>query len=254
MTEKRKIVNEPGYLLHQRAYSETSLLLEIFSRNHGRMTAVAKGVKRKKSRTLGILVPFQSLIVAWSGRGEVKTLTNAESLTLRREIEGERLFCGYYINELILRMLHRNDPHEVLFGAYELALEGLIRETDLERTLRIFEKRLLQELGYGLNLSNDTHTGAAIESSARYRYVAELGPVIDNGEGGAGVMLHGESLQALRDEEQFSDLHRRELKRLTRVTLDRHLEGRPLHSRGLFSRLFPQEKEQTDLGRSQAAD
>jgi len=254
MTEKRKIFNEPGYLLHQRAYSETSLLLEIFSRNYGRMTAVAKGVKRKKSRTLGILVPFQSLIVAWSGRGDVKTLTNAESLTLRREIEGERLFCGYYINELILRMLHRNDPHEVLFGAYELALEGLIRETDLERTLRIFEKRLLQELGYGLHLSNDTLTGAAIESSARYRYVAELGPVIDNGEEGAGVMLHGESLQALRDEEQFSDLHRRELKRLTRVTLDRHLEGRPLHSRGLFSRLFPQENEQTDLGRSQAVD
>lgn len=252
MTEKRKIFNEPGYLLHQRAYSETSLLLEIFSRNYGRMTAVAKGVKRKKSRTLGILVPFQSLIVAWSGRGDVKTLTNAESLTLRKEIEGERLFCGYYINELILRMLHRNDPHEVLFDAYELALEGLIRETDLERALRIFEKRLLQELGYGLHLSNDALTGAAIESSARYRYVTELGPVIDNGEEGAGVMLHGESLQALRDEEQFSDLHRRELKRLTRVTLDRHLEGRPLHSRGLFSRLFPQENEQTDLGKSQA--
>ena len=254
MAERRRVLNEPGYLLHQRAYSETSLLLEIFSRNYGRMTAVAKGVKRKKSRTLGILVPFQSLIVAWSGRGDVKTLTNAESLTLRREIEGERLFCGYYINELILRMLHRNDPHEVLFGAYELALESLIRETDLERTLRIFEKRLLQELGYGLHLSNDTLTGAAIESSARYRYVAELGPVIDNGEEDAGVMLHGESLQALRDEVQFSDLHRRELKRLTRVTLDRHLEGRPLHSRGLFSRLFPQENEQTDLGRSQVVD
>ena len=254
MTEKRKIVNEPGYLLHQRAYSETSLLLEIFSRNYGRMPAVAKGVKRKKSRTLGILVPFQSLIVAWSGRGDVKTLTNAESLTLRRQIEGERLFCGYYINELILRMLHRNDPHEVLFGAYELALESLMRETDLERTLRIFEKRLLQELGYGLHLSNDSLTGVAIKSSARYRYVAELGPVINNGEDGTGVMLHGESLQALREEEQISDLHRRELKRLTRVTLDRHLEGRPLHSRGLFSRLFPQENEQTDLGRSQVVD
>jgi DNA repair protein RecO (recombination protein O) len=253
MSEKRKIHNEPGYLLHQRAYSETSLLLEVFSRNYGRMTLVAKGVKRKKSRTLGILVPFQSLVVGWSGRGDVKTLINAEALTLRKEIDGERLFCGYYINELILRLLHRNDPHEVLFSAYELALEGLIQETDLERTLRIFEKRLLQELGYGLHLSNDTLTGAAIKSSTRYRYVAESGPVIDNGEEGAGVMLHGESLHALRDEEQFSDLHRRELKRLTRVTLDRHLEGRPLHSRGLFSRLFPQESQQTDLGKRQTA-
>ena len=252
MTERRKILNEPGYLLHQRAYSETSLLLEIFSRNYGRMTAVAKGVKRKKSRTLGILVPFQSLIVAWSGGGDVKTLTNAESLTLRKEIEGERLFCGYYINELILRMLHRNDPHEVLFGAYELALEGLIRETDLERTLRIFEKRLLQELGYGLHLSNDTLTGAAIESSTRYRYVAESGPVIDNGEEHSGIVLHGESLQALDNEKDFSALHRRELKLLTRATLDRHLEGRPLHSRALFSRLFHQENEQTTLRESPA--
>ena len=254
MTERRRVLNEPGYLLHQRAYSETSLLLDVFSRNYGRMTLIAKGVKRKKSRTWGILVPFQPLIVAWSGRGEVKTMTNAESLAHRREMQGERLYCGYYINELILRMLHRNDPHEMLFGAYEFALEGLVRESDLERTLRIFEKRLLQELGYGLHLSSDTLTGVAIQSSARYRYVAELGPVIDNGEEGNGVMLHGESLQALRNEEQFSDLHRRELKRLTRVTLDRHLEGRPLHSRGLFSRLFPQENEQTDLGRSQAVD
>ena len=174
-------------------------------------------------------------------------MTSAESFALRKEIQGERLFCGYYINELVLRMLHRNDPHEMLFGAYEFGLEGLVWESDLERTLRIFEKRLLQELGYGLHLSNDTLSGAAIESSERYRYVAELGPVIDDGGEGAGVILHGESLQALRDEEQFTDLHRRELKRLTRAALDRHLEGRPLHSRELFSRLFPQGNEHAVL-------
>jgi len=251
MTERRKVFNEPGYLLHQRAYSETSLLLDVFSRNYGRITLVAKGVKRKKSRTRGILVPFQPLNVEWSGRGELKTMTNAESFALRKEIQGERLFCGYYINELILRMLHRNDPHEVLFGAYEFALDRLVRENDLERTLRIFEKRLLQELGYGLHLSNDVLTGAAIEPSARYLYVAESGPVKDNGEEHAGTLLHGESLKALHDEEDFSDLHRRELKRLTRAALDHHLEGRPLYSRRLFSQLFPQENEQVALGKSQ---
>jgi len=239
MTEKRKVLNEPAYLLHQRAYSETSLLLDVFSRNYGRIALIAKGVKRKKSKTWGILVPFQPLIVAWAGGGEVKTMTNAEALALRREFHGERLFCGYYINELIVRMLHRNDPHEMLFDAYQFALEALVRESDLERTLRIFEKRLLQELGYGLHLSNDTVTGAAIEPSARYRYIPESGPVRDNGEDHTGIVLHGESLQALHDEEGFSALHRRELKRLTRSALDRHLEGRPLYSRGLFSRLFP---------------
>ena len=252
MTERRRILNEPGYLLHQRAYSETSLLLDVFSRNYGRMTLVAKGVKRKKSRTRGILVPFQPLVIAWSGRGEVKTMTSAESLVQRKKLQGERLFCGYYINELILRMLHRYDPHETLFGVYESALEGLVREIDLERTLRIFEKRLLQGLGYGLHLSTDTLTGGAIDPSARYRYVAEMGPVLDNGGEHKGVVLHGESLQALNDEGDFSTLHRRELKRLTRAALDRHLEGRPLHSRELFSRIFPQENEQAALGKSQA--
>jgi DNA repair protein RecO (recombination protein O) len=238
MAENRRVLNEPGYLLHQRPYLETSLLLDVFSRNYGRTTLIAKGVKRKKSRTWGILAPFQQLIMAWTGKGEVKTMTNAEALTLRKEIRGERLFCGYYINELILRMLHRNDPHEMLFDSYQFALEALVRESDLERTLRIFEKRLLQELGYGLHLSNDTYTGAKIEPSTRYRYVAEVGPVIDNGEEYSGIVLHGESLRALNDEESFSALHRRELKKLTRATLDRHLDGRPLHSRGMFSRLF----------------
>ena len=198
-------------------------------------------------------MPFQLLSVAWSGGGEVKTMTNAESPTLRKELKGERLFCGYYINELILRMLHRNDPHEMLFRAYEFALEGLVRESDLERTLRIFEKRLLQELGYGLHLANDTLTGAAINPTAKYRYVAESGPVIDNGEEHTGIVLHGESLQALHDEEDFSALHRWELKRLSRAALDHHLEGRPLHSRGLFSRLFPQEKEHASVGKSHVA-
>ena len=248
MSERQRVLNEPGYLLHQRAYSETSLLLDVFSRNYGRMALIAKGVKRKRARTRGIVVPFQPLIVAWSGKGEVKTMTNAESLALRKKIQGQRLFCGYYINELIIRMLHRNDPHEILFGAYEFALEGLVQESDLERTLRIFEKRLLQELGYGLHLSTDSLTGDAIVPSARYRYVAELGPVIDNNEDHMGIVLHGESLQALHDEEDFSALHRRELKRLTRAALDRHLEGRPLHSRELFTRLFPQENKQTVFG------
>ena len=135
---------------------------------------------------------------------------------------------------------------------YEFALEGLVWESDLERTLRIFEKRLLRELGYGLHLANDAFTGAAINPTAKYRYVAESGPVIDNGEEHTGIVLHGESLQALHDEEDFSALHRRELKLLTRATLDRHLEGRPLHSRGLFSRLFPRENEQVAFAKGQA--
>ena len=218
-------------------------MLDIFSKNYGRVVAIAKGVKQKKSKTRGILILFQPLIVAWTGKGEVKTMTNVESMNLRKNIRGERLFCGYYMNELILRMLHRSDPHEALFEAYESALDGLAGERDLERTLRIFEKRLLQELGYGLHLSTDALTGAVIEPTVRYRYMVETGPVIDNGGQYAGVAVHGESLIALQDEEDFSVLHLQELKRLTRAALDRQLEGRPLYSRGLFNRLFQKEKD-----------
>jgi DNA repair protein RecO (recombination protein O) len=214
------------------------------------MTLIAKGVKRKKSRIRGILVPFQPLIVAWTGKGEVKTMTSAEPLAFRKEIRKERLFCGYYVNELVLKMLHRNDPHEMLFGAYEYVLEGLVRERDLERTLRIFEKRLLKELGYGLHLLNESLTGSAIDPLIKYRYVADSGPIVDNGEE-IGVAVHGESLQALHHEVNFSPLHRRELKRLTRAALDHHLEGRQIHSRGLFSQLFPQEKGRSTLGKPQ---
>jgi DNA repair protein RecO (recombination protein O) len=241
MVEQRRILGEPTYLLHQRAYSETSLLLEIFSRHHGRIALIAKGVKTKKSKTRGILTPFQSLVVSWSGKGEVKTMTSAESLTLRKAIQGERLFCGYYINELVLRVLHRGEPYETLYDAYENALDGLVREQDLERTLRIFEKRLLQELGYGLHLFTDIDTGAPIEAGIKYRYVLEVGPVIDNGNEHRGIVLHGESLNALHCEENFTELHRRELKQLTRAAIDQLLEGRPLHSRELFNRVFSQE-------------
>lgn len=235
---KRRVLGCSAFLLHQRAYSETSLLLDIFSRDYGRVTAIAKGVKSKKSKTRGILIPFQPLFIAWSGKGDVKTVTNTEIFGPRKVLHRKRLFCAYYLNELVLRTLHRGEPHEKLFDAYDLALDGLVHESDIERTLRIFEKWLLQELGYGLQLSMNNGGGGDIEPKTQYRYTSDSGLIKDNGSSNKGIQIHGESLQALQTETYFSSLHRRELKRLTRTALDRHLEGRRINSRDLFVSMF----------------
>ena len=239
MAELRRVFSESAYVLHQRAYSETSLLLDIFSRNYGRVVLIAKGVKQKKARTRGILGPFQQLLCSWSGRGEIKTLIGADAVGHRESLVGSRIFCGYYINELVLRMLHREEPHEGLFEAYMLAIQSISGDGDVERVLRIFEKHLLQELGYGLHLSEDSENSSPIDPDAVYCYVSQVGPIMADGQGcEEGLLIHGESLAALREEHLFSDLHRKELKRLTRSALNESLEGRRLRSRDMFNQLY----------------
>jgi DNA repair protein RecO (recombination protein O) len=238
MTDRRRVLNEPMFLLNQRSYSETSLLLDGFSRHYGRLALIAKGVKQRKSRMRGTLLAFQKLVISWVGKGEIKTVTSVDATEAQQRLTGHRLFCGYYVNELILRMLHRGEAHQVLFDSYESSLNGLLHEKDLERVLRIFEKRLLRELGYGLHLQSDTLSGEPIKPLEGYRYLTEVGPVKDSGDGSIGIIVHGESLNALEMEISFSDLHRRELKQLTRAALDYHLEGRTLHSRAVYGRLF----------------
>jgi DNA repair protein RecO (recombination protein O) len=171
--------------------------------------------------------------------GEVKTLTGAEPPSVRKLLRQETLFCGYYINELILRFLHRADPHEYVFDTYAWTLDSLAEDSDLERTLRIFEKRLLQDVGYGLHLAKESQSGEDIQASQMYRYLLETGPVTVAVKENNGIQVHGESLQVLESEGCFTTLHRRELKQLTRAILDLHLEGKILHSRLLYSRLFP---------------
>ena len=238
MTEKRRVLDEPMFLLRQRPYSETSLLIDGISRNYGRLVLIAKGVKKKKSRMTGILLPFQRLVVSWSGKGEVKTMTQADIVECQDRFRGERLFCGYYMNELILRTLHREESHERLFDYYEMALSGLSHDSDLERILRIFEKHLLRELGYGLHLITDIVSGAIIDSKIQYLYLPDTGPSTIHQEKNGAIPIYGESLIALNEESSFSTVHRQDLKRLTRAVLDYHLDGRPLHSRSLYGSIF----------------
>jgi len=227
-----------AFVLHARNYSETSLLLEVFSAQHGRIGLIAKGARRPQSRQRALLKPFQPLLVGWSGRGELMVLTGAEPDGPDCGLHGAAVYCGFYVNELLMRLLHRDDPHERLYESYRAALAALADDSRREATLRIFEKHLLRDIGYGLVLDRDVNDGAAIADDALYDYIPERGPVrIAHPELHTkihGVRLHGISLRALEREALVDARVLRETKLLMRTLLAPHLGDRPLQSRQLF--------------------
>lgn len=238
-----RIHQEPAFILHHRDYSETSLLLEVFTPQHGRIGLIAKGARRANSRVRGVLKPFQRLLIGWSGKGDLAVLTGAEPDGPALELDGEALYCAFYMNEVLLRLLHRHDPHEALFEAYCSALQRLRPDTSREVVLRIFEKHLLKELGYGLVLDHDIADRKPIDSQTMYEYILERGPVrLAHPELNLpteGIPVRGASLLALARETLDDPAARRDAKALMRAALARHLGDRPLHSRKLFRRAAP---------------
>ncbi|MDP6949374.1 MAG: DNA repair protein RecO [Arenicellales bacterium] len=233
----QRIRAEPAWVLHRRPYSESSLLLELFSRHHGRLAVIAKGGRRQKSPLRGLLAPFQPLSVGWSGRGEVKTLTGAEQDAALAPLRRTQLFCGYYLNELLLKLLHRYDAHEALFDFYRQALVSLTQIGDCEKVLRIFEKHLLEQVGYGMQLRNEYVSGESLAADRLYRYVPDVGPLADIKSSSDGVLIHGAALLALDAENELSGTCLSELKQLSRVLLDHSLDGRGLSSRTVYGRV-----------------
>jgi DNA repair protein RecO (recombination protein O) len=229
-----RVNQELAYVLHHHDYGETSLLLEMFTRRHGRLGVVAKGARRARSPLRAALIPFQPLVMGFSGRGELPTLTAAEPAGAAPAIAGEALFCGLYLNELLLRLLHRHDPHERLFESYSEALGRLGEGVDTESALRVFEKRLLEDIGFGLVLDHDVQDGAPLRPGQLYRYLPERGPVPAHVADNEGIAVQGASLLALAREHLDDANELREVKHLMRALLARHLGERPLTSRGLF--------------------
>jgi DNA repair protein RecO (recombination protein O) len=211
------------------------------------MVLIAKGARKLKSRWRGSLLPFQSLIAAWSGRGEVKTVTGIEGEGPSCVLRGKALYCGYYMNELVLRLLHRFDPHEDVFDNYANALALLSTEEDQERVLRIFEKQLLRDLGYGMHLVRDADRGNPIDPGERYRYRPDAGPLQYSDTDHHGVSVHGATLLALEEEVEFDERTRRESKRLIRSVLDYHLDGQTLRTRIVYGQMFPPESGRNRL-------
>ncbi len=234
-----RVTQEPAFVLHHHDYGETSLLLEVLTRQHGRIGLLAKGARRARSPLRFALIPFQPLTVSYSGRGELPVLSVAEPLAPAPLLTGAGLYCGLYLNELLMRLLHRHDPHERLFESYAASLAALASEAGREAQLRVFEKRLLEETGYGLVLDHDVETGSPVTADGPYRYLPERGPVAASLAGGEGLSVSGRSLLALASEKLDTEESLRETKQLLRALLARQLGERPLMSRYLFQAARP---------------
>ncbi|ENO88534.1 DNA repair protein RecO [Thauera linaloolentis] len=174
---KQRVEQQPAWVLHTYPWRETSLIVEVFSRDHGRVALVAKGARRPYSQLRGVLMAFQPLAMDWSGGGEVKTLVRAEWQGGQPLLTGRALICGYYLNELLVRLTAREDAHPRLFAAYADATRALGRGEPESPILRRFELALLQDLGYEAGLAHEADSGDAVRPEARYLYIIERGPV-----------------------------------------------------------------------------
>ena len=219
-------------MLHSHPFRETSLLLDVYSREHGRLAIVARGARRPRSALRGVLMSFQPLRLSWFGRGEVRTLHAAEWQGGQPYLQGTALMCGFYLNELLVNLLARDDPHQQLFDYYRATLYRLAHESDHAASLRCFEKHLLQELGYALELDKEAGSGKPVEAARTYRYLAETGVLPDSGD--AGFRLAGKTLLAMASDDYSDPLAAQQSKQLMRMLLNHHLGGRVLHTRELI--------------------
>ena len=236
MSSLERVDLEPAFILHARSWRDTSLLVEVFSRGHGRLGMIARGARRPKSRMRGLLQPFVPLLLSWRGRGELATLTGAETDGTVLPPAGSAAVVGFYLNELVMRFLHRHDPESELFDHYRAALDAIARGDDPEPVLRIFEKRLLQAAGYALELEREAGSGLAIEPEGRYRYTADAGPEPWSNGTGSGVCVSGSTLLALARETLAGPRALGEAKHLMRSIIDERCGGRAFASRSLWRR------------------
>lgn len=234
---RERVRLQPAYILHHHPYRNSSRLLEVFTRDHGRFGMVARGVGSRRSRLQGRLQPFRPLLLSWSGRGELMTLTAAESDGLPLPLSGAALLGGFYLNELLLRLTGRHLPTPDLFALYHETLCRLGEGGLDEGVLRSFECRLLEELGYRMVLDHDVESGAPIQPDRCYCYHIEKGPVEVAEDGGGELRLSGSTLLALARGRFPDAASLREARRLMRRVLAFYLGDKPLRSRQLFRAL-----------------
>ena len=233
---KRKAEHEPGFVLHAYPYKETSLVIEAFTRGFGRVGLLARGARRPRSMLRGVLLAFHPLRITWSASAELGTLVSAEWGGARQALSGIGLMCGFYLNELLLRLLPREDPHEALFDAYGAALARLAAGEAQAAVLRSFERRMLAELGYAPVLDRDAASGAAIEPAKHYVYETERGPVETSRANGDSV-ISGRTLLDMAADNYQSSRTRDEARRLMRALIAERLAGQTLHTRAVLSEL-----------------
>lgn len=234
---KRRLENQQAFILHSYPFRETSLLLEVFSREHGRLAIVARGARRPRSALRGILMNFQPLEISWFGKGEVRTLHSAEWQGGQPQLQGTALLCGFYLNELLINLMARDDPHERLFDYYRQTLQLLAHEPDQAAILRCFEKHLLQELGYALLLEYEADSGKPIDAAGIYQYVIERGALAENADETESLRVSGKTLLDMATDDYRDPVTARQGKQLMRMLLNHYLAGKVLHTRELIKDL-----------------
>ncbi|BBI99294.1 DNA repair protein RecO [Ferrigenium kumadai] len=237
VANRHKQQDEPAFVLHSYPFRETSLILDVFSRQHGRLAIMARGARRPRSALRGVLMNFQPLLLSWFGKGEVRTLHSAEWQGGQPYLQGTALMCGFYLNELLLNLMARDDPHDRLFDYYRATLYRLAHETDHAATLRCFEKHMLQELGYALTLEREAGGEKAIHPEVCYRYAVERGAVPDDGDTQIGLPVQGKTLLDMAADDYADPVTAQQSKQLMRVLLNHHLGGKTLHTRELIKDL-----------------
>jgi DNA repair protein RecO (recombination protein O) len=235
---------EPAFVLHSYPFRETSLILETFTRNCGRVALVARGARRPRSALRGVLLAFQPLLLSWGGKAELRTLHKAEWQGGLPQLQGRGLLCGFYLNELVLKLLARDDAHEALFETYHATLSALSNGGDHAVTLRGFEQRLLQEAGYALTLDRDALSGEAIRADGVYQYLIERGParimrVADPAGDGGGddekrLELAGQTLLDMARGDYSSAVTLQQSKALMRMLINHCLGNQTLNTRQIL--------------------
>lgn len=233
-----RISLQPAFILHHRAYRETSVIIDLLTQDYGRISLIARGVRVVGSRTRSLLQLFIPLLISWQGKGELPTLSSIEPQQLPIRLEGECLLSAFYLNELLVRILHKNDPHSRLYTLYYQTLLDLQQKNLPQKILRLFEKNLLEELGYGLQLQYDIPNNQSLCAESYYRFYPERGFKKTFTKEGVGVFW-GKSLLALAAEELNDPQSLQDAKRLMRLAFAPLLGYKPLQSRQLFVGIEP---------------
>ena len=223
---------QPCYILKTQAYKETSVIHQVFSLDYGVVSIISKGSRLNTSKRGSLLQAHRALLISWSGKGELKTLTAVEERLPIAQLKGTALYCGFYVNELLLNFLHKHDAHAELFNGFATVIAQLSANTALEANLRQFEKLLLNEIGYGLLLEYEVDTQLAIQQAKSYRYQLNYGAIAcedNHPEAILGSTLINLQLNKLSDKNELQ-----QAKRLMRKLIDAQLNGKVLKSRELF--------------------
>lgn len=224
---------QPAFILQHRKYRESSLILDVLTRDHGIVSILARGVRKPKSKKAGVLLAFTELKVSYIDRHELKILTHVEFGETGEKLERVSLYCGFYINELVGYFLHKNDPHPEVYQQYQQCLVLLSKTQDTEQILRFFELNLIECIGYGFDLTIDAKEDAPINVSKKYYFDGELGVI----ESAAGYIT-GTTLLSLAAREYLNKHALYEAKQLMRRIIDFQLQGKELKSRAVLAKII----------------